>query len=74
MNKEALETKQESLQKSLENLLQQQAQVAEQISMHRGAMQYNAMLMKEMADEAAKAAEAAPAELKSVPAGEPAAK
>lgn len=68
MTKESLEAKKESLTKSLDNLLQQQAQVAEQITMHRGALQYNEMLLKELSEEAeaAKAAAEAKPELKAV--------
>ena len=65
--KAMLEEKKASLQKSLEQLTQQAAQIAEQITMHRGALQYNEMLLKECADaEEAKAAESK-AELKAVP-------
>lgn len=59
--KEMLQKKKEDLQKSLAQLEQQQAVTAEQIVMHRGALQYNEMLLKEMeAEEAAKAAPAEP--------------
>lgn len=48
MTKEMLEEKKESLEKSLEKLLREQMQIAEQISMHRGAVQYNQLLIKEL--------------------------
>lgn len=52
--KKMLEEKKESLTKSLEQLTAQQAQIAEQIVMHRGALQYNEMLLKELAEPAVK--------------------
>lgn len=55
-SKESLEAKKESLTKSLENLSQQSAAIAEQITMHRGALQYNEMLLKELAEAEAAAA------------------
>ena len=59
MNKESLEAKKESLTKSLESLQQQAAHLAEQITMHRGAIQYNDMLLKEIQDSETKAKEEA---------------
>ena len=64
MNKENLAKKKEELTKSLQAIEQQIAQAQEQVVMHRGALQYNDMLMKEL--EAAEAAKEA-TELKAVP-------
>ena len=46
--KDILMKKQEELVKSLQNLEQQMIRLQEQIVMHKGAMQYNAMLLKEL--------------------------
>ena len=51
--------KKEDLVKSLQNLEQQYAQMGEQIVMHKGALQYNEMLLKEMDDAEKAKAEAA---------------
>lgn len=51
--KEVLLKKQEELQKSLEKLQKDALSLQEQIVMHRGALQYNEILLKEL--EAAEA-------------------
>lgn len=67
--KENLVSKQESLAKSLNKLMQDKAAMEEQITMHRGALQFTQMLLKEIEDEEAKAAEAkAESPVKAVPA------
>jgi small-conductance mechanosensitive channel len=46
--KEVLLKKQEELQKSLEKLQKEAMNIQEQIVMHRGALQYNEILLKEL--------------------------
>lgn len=67
--KEMLTKKQEELAKSLNSLMQQKAALEEQITMHRGALQYNEMLIKET--EAEEAAKAEPAKATETPAESP---
>jgi vacuolar-type H+-ATPase subunit D/Vma8 len=45
---ETLMKKKEELQKSLFNLEREYERIAEQIAMHKGAVQYNDMLIKEV--------------------------
>lgn len=46
-----LEKKKEELQKSLAQLEQQFTSIQEQIVMHRGALQYNELILKELAEQ-----------------------
>lgn len=69
--KDTLVSKQKSLAESLNKLMQDKATMEEQISMHRGALQFTQMLLKELEDEeAAKAAAKDESPVKAVPAAE----
>ena len=68
--KDTLVSKQKSLAESLNKLMQDKATMEEQISMHRGALQFTQMLLKEIEDEEAKAAAKDESPVKAVPAAE----